>query len=196
MRTLLDYIEPATRTKQSGLPCRACDSSDALSIDLSEGDTGVVQCFSCRGGWTGAQYLHEGWNISLHDALVELGARDSDDFHLRGPGERKAARRMAEKRAHDMEWRRKKESACHFGQRPGTGYTALEVQQIKHHMTEEEKAEWDAAKEREKRDEYPEGCGDRLTALFAKLEAQVWARMQEFDRADTHADSITEAEAA
>lgn len=202
MATLLKYIEGAGLDRTAHLPCRACGSSDALSVAPAKGDTGLVKCFSCGYGATGAQYLAAYFDLSMHEALVRLGAREDhgrfteekslpDNPALTGGG-----RREAERSARRSEDRVYRGEAIHFGQPPGKGFTALEVEQVKQHMTEEERAEWEAAKEQARgafRPGSPSGpdAGDRLTALLAKIQSQIQARMHDVDRADTHYDDLT-----
>lgn len=194
MTTLLDHIPEATRPKQAGLPCRVCGSSDALSITTEEGDTGLVKCFSCQWGGTGAQYLADGFGLDLHDALVQLGAEDADDFATRDSRSRRGARYLAQKRAQEEEDRIKKRLADNFNQPPGTGYTTVEVGRLREAMNEEEAARFEEAMLQATEASDRQEAGDRLTALLREIEQQIRARMDEVDRADTNIDFITEEE--
>ena len=171
MSSLFDWIDKAGPKRTSNLPCRVCDSSDALSIAPGEGDTGVVHCHSCLYGGTGAHYLRDGFGLTLHDALVELGAADDGEWTRRSGKEKRAARQLAAKHEHEMEWRRYEELAIHSAQPPGRGYTLLEVNRIKALMTAEDREVYDRLVEKAQADEL-NAPGDTITTFLAQVEAQ------------------------
>lgn len=133
--SLFDYIPKANPKKQNGLPCWVCGSSDALSIDVEEGDTGLVHCFSCQGGWTGAQYMAEVDNIPLHEAIELLGGPPTDG---NAPGiDVKRTNRKIEKRI------RKRERGPFFGDFPDEdGLSLLEVIHLLAQLTPREEQLW------------------------------------------------------
>ena len=171
MSSLYDWIEKASPDKTNHLPCRVCGSSDAMSIEPGEGDTGVVHCHSCLYGGTGAHYLRDGFGLTLHDALVEMGVESADEWAKRTGPEKRAARQLARQREHQMERRRYEELKIHSAQPPGKGYTLLEVERIKGLMTDEDRAHYDTLIEKAEANELKHP-GNKITTYLAQIEAK------------------------
>ena len=88
--------------------CQLCGSSDGLSIDPEQGDTGSAHCFSCGFGegserGTGAQLYAEVEGVTISEALDAFGVESSDLSTVKQKEQQAPRPRVPEKS--DPEWR-------------------------------------------------------------------------------------------
>jgi hypothetical protein len=59
------------------IACPSCDEEESVSVDATEGETGLWYCNECEEGGTGAEYVAETKDISEEEAAQRIGGGET-----------------------------------------------------------------------------------------------------------------------